>query len=425
MNNGKENARCGSGIWFGDDHPHNRSIRVPGNTQSNQVGEIAAILIGLQSVSPLTPVTFITDSRYVINGLTNHLRNWEDRGWIDIANSDIFRATVYQLRKRSATTTFRWIKGHSNNKGNDEADKLAEIGALKNEYDHMDIKIPPEFDLQGTKLTQITQALAYRQLISSPTLEYKHSTLGLLDITRYAIKDISNTLETDRSIWKARKNKDLTKKFQIFTYKALHNAFKVGDFWTNIPTFEHRAKCQICEEDTESMSHILTDCNSTARKLIWRLAEQTWPTNIIPWPDISIGTILGCGVISIPHEQNKEDPDDKKKAESKRGATRLLRILISESAYLIWTIRCTKVIQGISLDELNITKRWTKAINDRLQIDRIIASKIKRNQKYSNLINATWSNIISPGKSLPHNWVTSLEVLVGITLPRPPQTEVT
>ncbi|KAG2132751.1 ribonuclease H-like domain-containing protein [Suillus clintonianus] len=402
MNNGKENARCGSGIWFGENHPQNKSIRVPGNSQSNQAGEIAAILIGLQNVSPLTPVTFITDSRYSnydrcrnINGLTNHLRNWEDRGWIDIANSEIFRATVYQLRKRSATTTFRWIKGHSNNKGNNEADKLAEIGALKNEYNLMDTTVPPEFDLQGTKLTHISQALAYRQM---------RSTLGLLDITRYAIQNISNTLETDRSIWKARKNKDLSKK---------------------IPNLHVQSTPQRVQKDTESMSHMLTECNSSIRKLIWRLAEQIWPTNIIPWPDISIGIILGCGAISIPHKQNKDDPDDKKKAESKRGAARLLRIIISESAYLIWTIRCTQVIQGISLDESNITKRWTKAINDHLQIDRVIASKIKRNQKYSNLINTTWSNIISPGKSLPHNWVTSLEVLVGITLPRPPQTEVT
>ncbi|KAJ8587399.1 hypothetical protein M405DRAFT_703302, partial [Rhizopogon salebrosus TDB-379] len=58
--NGKEDAKCGSGIWISENHPLNKSVRIPGPSQSNQVGEIAAILIALQSISPLTPITFVT-----------------------------------------------------------------------------------------------------------------------------------------------------------------------------------------------------------------------------------------------------------------------------------------------------------------------------------------------------------------------------
>ena len=58
-----------------------------------------AILIALQSTNPLTPITFVTDSRYAIDGLTLHLKTWEDNGWIDMANSQFFRATAYHLRR--------------------------------------------------------------------------------------------------------------------------------------------------------------------------------------------------------------------------------------------------------------------------------------------------------------------------------------
>jgi hypothetical protein len=79
----------------------------------------------------------------------------------------------------------------------------------------------------------------------------------------------------------------------------------------------------------------------------------------------------------------------------------------------------------MSPDEANITKRWMKSINDQLQQDRFIARKLRRTQEHTDLINNTWSKIITPNINLLKNWVTSPEVLVGIKLPRPPQTEVT
>ena len=126
--NGKLDTVCGAGIWFGDNHPLNRSIRVPGPSQSNQIGELAAIVVALQSVDPLIPITCITDSRYVIDGLNVHLSTWEDQAWLDTANEEWFRAAAYHLRRRAAPTHFKWVKGHTGVKGNEEADRLANEG---------------------------------------------------------------------------------------------------------------------------------------------------------------------------------------------------------------------------------------------------------------------------------------------------------
>ncbi|KAG1726449.1 hypothetical protein EDD22DRAFT_764255, partial [Suillus occidentalis] len=106
-----------------------------------------------------------------------------------------------------------------------------------------------------------------------------------------------------------------------------------------------------------------------------------------------------------------------------KGASWLLRILISESAHLIWVLRCEQVIQDRTHTRQNITKRWIHSINHRLHLDRITASKIKRNKKTENLVDQTWKHCIHSNQSIPNNWATALEVLVGIKLPRTPQTE--
>ncbi|KAG2335300.1 hypothetical protein BDR05DRAFT_835430, partial [Suillus weaverae] len=101
----------GGGIWLRENHLKNLAFRIPGNKHSNQIAEISAILLALQRMEPYIPITFITDSRYAINCLTKHLPTWEDTSWIGVVNSEFIKATVYQLRKRSAQMSFEWIKG--------------------------------------------------------------------------------------------------------------------------------------------------------------------------------------------------------------------------------------------------------------------------------------------------------------------------
>ncbi|KAG2738780.1 hypothetical protein P692DRAFT_201730588, partial [Suillus brevipes Sb2] len=73
LNSGKRNAKYGSGIWVAENNPNNRTIKVPGEKHSNQIAEVAAILAALQQTDPYIPITFVTDSRYAIDGLTKHL----------------------------------------------------------------------------------------------------------------------------------------------------------------------------------------------------------------------------------------------------------------------------------------------------------------------------------------------------------------
>ncbi|KAG0693889.1 hypothetical protein DFH29DRAFT_792098, partial [Suillus ampliporus] len=111
---------------------------------------------------PLTLLQIITDSQYVMDGLTSHLAHWEDQGWIGIENKALWKAVAYHARKCAAETLFRWVKGHSNDEGNKQADHLAQLGALQCITDVIDLDIPAEFNTQGAKLQMITQASAYK-----------------------------------------------------------------------------------------------------------------------------------------------------------------------------------------------------------------------------------------------------------------------
>ena len=88
-----------------------------------------------------------------------------------------------------------------------------------------------------------------------------------------------------------------------------------------------------------------------------------------------------------PREQNQRR---RRKKTTHRGPTRLFQILLSESAYLIWVLRCERVIQEKVLTERETNARWNRAINERLTIDKLTASKIVRNEKFTKLIKETW-----------------------------------
>jgi hypothetical protein len=344
-------------------------------------------------------------------------------------NLSEFIAFHILVRQRPTPTSFKWVKGHQGTIGNERADQLALTGALRPEPDELDTYVPRNFDLQGAKLSAITQKLAYQAITNTPNPEYKRTTSSLLDLTRYAVESLTSSLETDGAIWKGCRHKDITKKIQMYLYKTLNNAYRIGDFWSKIPTYEHRAMCQLCQGETDSMEHILINCRDPVRTTIWDLAKKLWPEKHGPWPTPHIGLVLGCGIIALPRRPNNGNENNTNNTNNNKtptGASRLLRILISESAHLIWTMRCDRMINGTTHSEQITKHRWHNAINKRLHLDRAIASKNRRNLKTAMAVKNTWSDVIATNTPYPQDdWMTNLEVLVGIGLPRPSQTVVT
>ncbi|KAH9038651.1 hypothetical protein EDB83DRAFT_2228483 [Lactarius deliciosus] len=428
MNNGKANARCGGGVWIDHNHPANCSIKIPGPNQSNQVGEIAAVIVALERLPNFCPIVIKTDSKYIIEGLTTHLKSWEDRGWIEIKNAEFFKRAAFLLRRRTAPTWLSWVKGHTGITGNEESDKLAKAGAEKRENDALTLTVPQEFDIQGAKLETLTQAVAYRGIRAQQNYPRRTATLRNIELAREAIYSHSGTWETDESIWRSMRKCTIRLRAQQFLFKTTHSTQMIGDVWFNIPHHEHRGSCAICDM-TETMSHILVHCQASPVTIIWDAAKDLWPYEPDKWPTMNLGIILGIGCLSysppIP-EQRRNGPNNiheirrraQKAAEMRKGVSRLLQILISEAAHLIWVLRCERVIQERTHDAHEIKTRWLGAINKRLTEDKIIATKVKKSKESTQIIEATWGNVLRKSSDPPHNWIHNRKVLVGITTQR-------
>ena len=246
LNNGKENAQSGSGIWLGPGHESNKALRNPGNAQSNQVAKMIAVLTAIEMTPKNQPLKIITDSRYAIEGLTTHLRTWEDQGWINIKNAPLFKRAAYLMRCRSAETAFQWIKGHNGDPGNEGSDELAQNGALKERADEINLEIPREFDLQGAKLKTLTQALAYRGIKERHPPRERQTTDQNLELAKHALFEYSGVRETSETIWLGLQHPAIRIRIRQFLYKAIHGTQKIGDFWDHVPGFENRGPCKTC-----------------------------------------------------------------------------------------------------------------------------------------------------------------------------------
>ena len=412
INNGKANAKCGSGVWIENDHPLNIALRVPDSSQSNQVGELAAIIAAVETLPNYCKLTIVTDSIYVIEGLTTNLSRWEDIGWIEINNANLFKRAAYLLKKRTAPTYFEWVKGHQGTLGNEESDKLAKEGASKNDLDPLSLHIPDEFHLQGAKLATITQAIAYRGIRSRKPRTPRPTTNRNIDLAREAIEAHTGSLETTESIWKSIRKRSIRLRVQQFLYKAIHNTPMIGEFWFNIDGYQHRGRCATCDA-TENMDHILTTCRAGHTARIWELAKEMWPHGDTQWPNINLGSILGCGCLSTIPTPNQETNTPSGNTAPTRGASRLLQIIISEAAHLVWVLRCERVIQEVQHTPEEAERRWYKAINRRLTDDKITATIIKRTQPFTRLVETTWEDAIKKFSNPPKEWIHNREVLVG------------
>lgn len=100
---------------------------------------MTAIIRALEIAPRHRPVTIVTDSRYAIDCVTNWSRKWIRNNWQTadkkpVENKDLVQSILVKISERDSlkvTTTFEWVKGHSSDAGNGEADRLAVLGARK------------------------------------------------------------------------------------------------------------------------------------------------------------------------------------------------------------------------------------------------------------------------------------------------------
>jgi ribonuclease HI len=100
------------------------------DTTNNRM-ELMAAIQALEALTKPCAVQLYSDSSYVLKGITEWMPNWKKRGWKTAAKHPVKNVDLWQRLDAAIVQhdiEWRWVKGHSGDKGNDRADVLANLG---------------------------------------------------------------------------------------------------------------------------------------------------------------------------------------------------------------------------------------------------------------------------------------------------------
>lgn len=103
------------------------------NPATNQIMELTAAIKAIEYLGPKHgSLLIISDSQYVIKGATEWMQGWIRNSWRTskgdpVANQSLWHQIdslqkIYEIK-------YQWVKGHSGDPGNEEADRLATLGS--------------------------------------------------------------------------------------------------------------------------------------------------------------------------------------------------------------------------------------------------------------------------------------------------------
>lgn len=100
------------------------------HTTNNRM-ELMAAIKALEALTRPCKVQLHTDSKYVLQGITEWMINWKKRGWKTanksaVKNEDLWRRLDLAIAKHDID--WQWVKGHSGDIDNERADALANLG---------------------------------------------------------------------------------------------------------------------------------------------------------------------------------------------------------------------------------------------------------------------------------------------------------
>ena len=110
---------------------HRKTMHGGEDETTNNRMELTAAIEALNALKGSRKVVLHTDSRYVMHGITEWMVNWKKRGWKTAAkkpvkNQDLWMALDEATQRHEIT--WKWVKGHDGDPGNEEADELANLG---------------------------------------------------------------------------------------------------------------------------------------------------------------------------------------------------------------------------------------------------------------------------------------------------------
>ena len=102
-------------------------------TTNNRM-ELTAVIEGLRALKRPCTVDIYTDSKYVMQGMSEWISGWKARGWKTagkqpVKNVDLWQALDAETARHHVR--WHWVKGHAGHAENERADALANQGVAQ------------------------------------------------------------------------------------------------------------------------------------------------------------------------------------------------------------------------------------------------------------------------------------------------------
>ena len=99
-------------------------------TTNNRM-ELTAVIKGLEALTKSCRIKITTDSKYVLQGVTEWMPNWKKRNWRTANKKPVLNVELWQQLDELVAQheiEWNWVKGHSGHPENELADQLANQG---------------------------------------------------------------------------------------------------------------------------------------------------------------------------------------------------------------------------------------------------------------------------------------------------------
>ena len=120
----------GWGVWM-HWNGHEKEMSGGETETTNNRMEMMAVIEALGALKKRSDVKLYTDSKYVMQGVTEWMEGWKAKNWKSaskkpVKNQDLWMRIDSLIQEHSVE--FIWVKGHDGNPGNEKADELARQG---------------------------------------------------------------------------------------------------------------------------------------------------------------------------------------------------------------------------------------------------------------------------------------------------------
>lgn len=238
----------GTVIYFTDGQVHELGGYKPGTTNNRMEMQAAiAALEFLQQHDYDTPIDLNTDSKYLIQGITQWMGGWKRKGWKTAAGKSVLNKDLWlkldeltQTLKADQNVNIDWnyVKGHAGNVGNERCDEIARAFSLQSS---IDLTKMSENRLPGSKssISTVKQTSSTTKKGSIKTVALRENPLSKTntatnDMSETRINRVSNTLKLLQIADELAKQGYLitTSELVVLTGISASDLARRGDDWT-------------------------------------------------------------------------------------------------------------------------------------------------------------------------------------------------